>query len=100
MPIHQLWKDSDWIDAKRGDFLTFSETKALIQQESIPFAIASMMSPIYWSSQIKRFNDWEDLSPHFLDGTREEWVTDKHHFYVASLWYSDSQDYLLFEHHH
>jgi hypothetical protein len=100
IPIQQLWREAAWIDATRDRFLTPEETKEFIKNETVSIAIASMMAPMYWPSRSDRFNDWKSIKPLLLDGTQDEWVTDKHQFYVASLWHSDSGDYLLFEHHH
>ena len=100
IPLQQLWRDTDWIEATRGRFLTPEETKALIPDQTVPVAIASIMAPIHWPSDGERFATWNSIKSILLDGTQHEWITDQDQFYVASLWHSESGDHLLFEHHH
>jgi hypothetical protein len=100
LPIQRLWREAAWIDATRDRFLTPEETKAIIRNETVPLAVASIMAPMYWPNRTDRFKDWTSIKPLLLDGTQDEWVTAQHQFYVASLWHSDFSEYLLFEHHH
>ncbi|CAN5398064.1 hypothetical protein BH23VER1_BH23VER1_19670 [soil metagenome] len=58
------------------------------------------MAPMYWPTSRERFEDWKSIKPLLIDGTQDRWITDLQVFYVASIWHSDSSDYLLFEHHH
>jgi hypothetical protein len=100
IPLERLWQETDWIDATRGKFLTLDEITSLIGNHIVPVAIASIMAPIYWPIGNERFAAWKLIKPLFLDGTQDEWITDKDQFYVASIWHSLSTDYILFEHHH
>ena len=72
----------------------------MIGDETIPIAVASIMSPMHWPTNRERYENWDSIKPLLLDGTKDEWITDQHQFYVASVWNSEASDYLLFEHHH
>jgi hypothetical protein len=100
IPLQQLWRDADWIEATRGQFLTPEETKTLIGNQSVPLVIASIMAPIHWPNDSERFATWNSIKPLLLDGTKEEWITSQDQFYVASIWHSEFGDCILFEHYH
>lgn len=100
IPVEKLWRESEWIDASRDRFLTPQETGSIVGDESVPISVASIMAPIHWPAKSERFDNWKSIKPLLIDGTQDEWITDLHQFYAASIWHSDSGDYLLFEHHH
>lgn len=100
IPIEQLWRDSEWIEATRDRFLTPEETKSIVGDETVPIVVASIMKPMHWPTSRERFDYWNSIKPHLINGTQDEWITDLQEFYVASIWHSDCTDYLLFEHHH
>jgi hypothetical protein len=100
IPVQQLWRDSDWINAERKRYLTFEEAKQFIGDLSIMIAVASIAEPLRWANRDQRLKEWNFIRSLLIDGTSETWATQHGQFYVASLWSSEACHILLFEHYH
>jgi hypothetical protein len=102
LPLEQLFRDGERLDAKRGRALVHDDIRELLRGGALEFVVANVGSPLRWISCDECFDFWKREAGRRIADPRGFSLNDfpDGMAYVASEWLGDQLPIVLLEAHH
>lgn len=101
IPLQHLWNEAGTLPHQRKRYLLPDEVKSVLDyNDTTPFVIANIGSPLYWIAASERFDFWKNNFRNLPDPNDEFYLDDYpgHYVFLASEWTEENGDrIILFE---